>query len=195
MSLAFWKTNSLVQSTIRKIWLWDARQKVKKIIPFLRPNEKILEVGTGLGTVSYLLLDKGYQVQGLDVENYCFFPEIDVEVYDGRQFPYPEQSFDTVLILTVLHHTKDPEAILGEAARVGKKMIIIEDIYRNVFQKYLTFGVDSIVNWEFWGHPHSNKTDQEWKKTFQSLGLALKSSYTYPFVGLFRQVLYLLEKK
>lgn len=193
MSLAFWKTNPFIKSLIQRIWLWDARQKVEKIAPFLNHQDKILEVGTGLGTVSYSLMQQGYQIQGLDVGDYRFFPEVEVHIYDGEQFPFEKNEFDTVLILTVLHHIPHPEKILEEAARVGKKIIIIEDIYANIFQKYLTFMVDSIVNWEFKGHPHSNKTDRAWKMTFRNLNLSLARTYSYRFAVFFRQVVYYLE--
>ncbi len=194
MSLQFWQKYNFLTAPIRRLWLWDARQKLEKIAPYLSKNEHILEVGSGLGTVAHTLRQADYQVEPLDIQNHSLFPEIQPTIYDGRHFPYEDNHFDTVLILTVLHHTPHPEQIVAEAQRVGRKIIIIEDIYQNIFQKYLTFAVDSVVNWEFVGHPHSNRTDRAWRATFAKLGLEIKASYAYRFVGFFRQVLYVLER-
>jgi len=84
---------------------------------------------------------------------------------------------------------------LLEAKRVSKKIIIIEEIYTNIFNKYLTYFIDSLLNLEFIGHPHTNKTDKEWKLLFGQLGLKLTDAkYSRTFLVKTRQVIYCLEK-
>jgi len=98
------------------------------------------------------------------------------------------------LLLTVLHHTPNPKEILKEASRVSKRVIIIEDIYSNLVQKYLTFFTDSLVNFEFRGHPHSNKSVSEWNKLFNELNLKIIHEEINQVYGLFNQALFVVEK-
>lgn len=194
MSLATIKNNSLLSELVFKVWLWDAKFKIERFQEYLSPKDRILDIGTGPGSVCLLMNGESYNVTPVDVIDQTLSPEIEPEIYNGKKLPYKNSSFDTALILTVLHHTCNPEGILLEAKRVANKIIIIEDIYSNPFQKYLTYFVDSIVNMEFWGHPHSNKSDREWKELFIELGLKLKGAKQNRFLLFFRQATYYLEK-
>jgi len=182
-----------LKNLIFSLWLKDARFKLTRIRKYLAHNDRILEIGAGAGSVCTLLEAEGYKLTPLDVEDRTLTDHIKPVIYDGETIPYSEKSFDTALILTVLHHTKDPARILSEAKRVAGNIIIIEDIYNNTFQQYLTYIFDSLFNFEFTGHPHSNKTDSEWKELFEALGLTLKGVRYDRFLFFFRQVTYYLE--
>ena len=194
MSLSVIKNTSFLKELIFKVWLWDAKFKIKRISEYISPEDKILDIGTGPGSVCLLMNRKGYNLTPVDVIDQSLSPEVDPEIYDGKNLPYRNNSFDSALILTVLHHTPNPREVLLEAKRVSKKIIIIEDVFRNPVQKYLTFFVDSIVNLEFSAHPHSNKNDREWKELFIELGLKLKEAKYNRFLLFFRQAVYYLEK-
>jgi len=60
---------------------------------------------------------------------------IPFQIIDGKNLPFPEKSFDLVLINYVLHHSGDPVAILKEAKRVSKKIIIYEDLPEDILSK------------------------------------------------------------
>ena len=99
--------------------------------------------------------------------------------------------------MTVLHHTKDPDKIIFEALRVAKRVIIIEDIYNSKLEKYKTFLLDSIFNFEFFTHPHTNKTDSGWKEYFSNKNIKLlQADYwiTKTPIGNIRQALYCIER-
>ena len=194
MSLAILQDKFFLKELIFKIWLWDAKFKIQRISEHLSKKDKILDIGTGPGSVCLLLNREGYNLTPVDVIDQTLSSEVKPDIYNGEKLPYKDSSFDTALILTVLHHISNPEEILSEAMRVANKIIIIEDIYSNPIQKYLTFIVDSIVNMEFAGHPHSNKSDTEWKITFNKLGLKLKATRYDRFLLFFRQATYYLEK-
>ncbi len=194
MSLAILQDKSFLKEQIFKIWLWDAKFKIQRISEYLSKKDKILDVGTGPGSVCLLLNREGYNVTPVDVVDQTLSSEIEPLIYNGKKLPFDDNSFNTALILTVLHHTSNPEEILSEAKRVSNKIIVIEDIYSNPIQKYFTFIVDSIVNMEFAGHPHSNKSDTEWKITFNKLGLKLKATRYDRFLLFFRQATYYLKK-
>ena len=194
MSLAILQNKSFLKDLVFKIWLWDAKFKIGRISEDLSKKDRILDIGTGPGSVCLLLNREGYSITPVDVLDQSLSAKITPEIYNGKKLPYKDSSFDTTLILTVLHHTLNPEEILSEAKRVSNKTIIIEDIYSNPLQKYLTYFVDSIVNMEFSGHPHSNKSDTEWKKTFARLGLKLTAARYDKFLLFFKQATYFLEK-
>ncbi len=194
MSLAILQNNSLLKELLFKVWLWDAKFKIERISEDLSLKDKILDIGTGPGSVCLLMQREGYNLTPVDVIDQTLSSEVEPNIYSGKKLPYKNSSFDTALILTVLHHTTNPRDVLLEAKRVSKKIIIIEDIYSNPIQKYLTFFVDSIVNLEFVSHPHSNKSDSEWKRAFVELGLQLRDAKYDRFLLFFKQATYFLEK-
>ncbi|MEJ2278258.1 MAG: class I SAM-dependent methyltransferase [Candidatus Lokiarchaeota archaeon] len=158
---------------IAYLWLKDAHRKINRIEKFLKKDYKILDVGGGPGTVCYLLKCMGFNSKTIDIKDLSIFKDIKTLIYDGQKFPFKDNSFDLTLILTVLHHTISPETILSEAKRVSRRIIIIEDIYKNQFQKYFTFLMDSLVNFQFFNHPHNNKNHKNWLESFKKLKLKL----------------------
>ena len=193
MSLKALQRARFLKRLVFNIWLWDARQKFQRIAGYLQKSDKILDVGCGPGSTCLLLKNHGYDVAPLDIRNLSLAPEIRPLIYGGKTMPFVNDAFDVALILTVLHHTPDPRAVLLEAKRVAQRIIVIEDIYTNRVQQYLTYLMDSLVNLEFFGHPHSNKSDPEWKKLFSELELKLKEAKSQRYLLLFRQATYYLE--
>jgi len=59
--------------------------------------------------------------------------------------------------------------------------------------EWLTKRFDSLMNLEFIGHPHNNRTDDEWQATFARLGLSLHHRSVYRVAGVFKQAVYVLE--
>lgn len=180
-------------SIVRWWCLTKARSKQDRLKAFLDNPGRILDVGCGNGALVHLLRSEGRQIEAMDVLNKSKFVEVQPLVYNGKNFPFEHQEFDTVLLITMLHHTTSPEHILKEAMRVGKELIVMEDVYRNAVQKRLTFFVDSLVNREFKGHPHTNKTDQGWKDFFAAQGWELKAYRKDRFLLFFTQTIYHLR--
>lgn len=154
-----------------------------RIAVHLRHGESILDIGCGTCHVSESLRCRGFETVPIDVRDVSFVDGIAPRVYDGSRLPFGDGSFDVGLLITVLHHTPDPVSIVREAARVCRRLVIIEDIYRTMAGKYFTFVMDSLMNLEFIGHPHTNKTDAGWKAAFAELGLqVLDTAYQRSFV-------------
>lgn len=169
--------------------------KLDRIAAFLKSGDRVLDIGTGNGGLCRELRGRGFEVQPVDVKNISFFDDVQPLIYDGRKLPFEEGAFPVTMLITVLHHIPDPEAVLREAIRVsGGKIIVMEDIYKNPVQKYLTYFTDSLVNLEFAGHPHTNKDDEGWRQVFQESGLKLVARKEFRTLLFFRQVIYVLEK-
>ena len=156
------------------IYQWAAKKMCFQCQDFIEKGEKILDLGCGSAIVA-----KAFQnffqakVIGVDIKDQRVF-DIPFEIINGRELPFPEKSFDTVLINYVLHHSQEPEALLKEAKRVAKKIIIYEDLPENLFSKIYCKIHGFTFNKFFQKNNNlSFKTAKEWEEIFQKLGLAI----------------------
>ncbi len=111
---------------------------------YLPKRGKILEAGCGLGTLVYLLRQKGYNVEGVDFakETINFikskFPELPVKIGNVFNLDYPDNSFKGYISWGVVEHFEEgPEKILREMARILDKngIVILSVPYFNPFRK------------------------------------------------------------
>lgn len=188
----FWKI-PLLGPGIFAAWMIDARRKHGWIADHLPDGGQLLEIGSGPGSVVTVLRDAGHDITGIDVRDSSYNDTLIPDLYDGELMPYDDNSFDVALLLTVLHHTADPDAIIREAARVARAVIIIEDIYHSPIQRRITKIADAITNLEFFGHPHTNRDDQGWRDTFARLGLTLAHRSEKSIAWYFCQALYVVK--
>ncbi len=105
---------------------WDA-SFYAKYADTLCPDEpggKALDVGCGVGQVVKRLMEVGYEAHGVEVSG----PSIEkaeqisdrCQLYDGRNLPFGDATFDSVGALNVLEHVEEPEAFIAELVRVTK---------------------------------------------------------------------------
>jgi len=72
--------------------------------------------------------------------------KLDLDIYDGLTLPYGDSTFDTCLLVFVLHHTSDARRVLEEAARVSQNIVFIESVYKTNWDlRQLTF-LDKMFN-------------------------------------------------
>ena len=156
----------------------------------------ILDVGLGSGTNARFLQERGFSVTGLDVKNMSLYPDIVPVLYDGTTMPFSDRSFDTALLLHVLHHCGDFKRVLEETLRVARRVIVIEDTYRNWLEYQAIAANDMVANWEFFPHPY--QSDRQWRGIFSSLDATLMHAETWSetfVVGIYgRYSLFVLEK-
>lgn len=162
---------------------------------YLPGKGKAIDIGAGWCNLTELLQAEGMDVLALDVKDMSIVDGIDPVIYDGVRIPFEDDTFHLALLITVLHHTPRPAEIIKEARRVARSIVIIEDVYTSTFGKYWTFVMDSLVNLEFFGHPHSNKSDRQWRALFDELGLSLKDAKYQRSFLVFKHATYYLEKQ
>lgn len=185
---------------IKKIRIFkdQKRAQTKKELfqKYLPAQSKIIDIGTGSGQFSLILKQDGHQVTSVDIKDKTNTNLITPTVYDGEKLPFDSNSFDISLLITVLHHCPNPEKVFQEAVRVSKSRIfVLEDVYSNSVMKYLTWWMDSLMNLEFFGHPHTNKPEAEWEALFEENRLKVISKKKVTLLFIFSQVAYVLEKK
>jgi SAM-dependent methyltransferase len=92
----------------------------------------VLDVGAGDGRLAAALgaARPDLRIEGLDV---LVRPDaaIPVSAFDGRVIPREAASVDVVILVDVLHHADDPEALLAEAARVARRCVVVKDHVAN----------------------------------------------------------------
>jgi SAM-dependent methyltransferase len=158
---------------------------------FLRtlPNEgRVLDVGCGDGLIDALILQKrsNLQIEGIDV---LVRPHTHITVtpFDGYSIPHPDESFDAVIFVDVLHHTESPITLLQEAKRVTRRMIILKD--------HLTDGVLArptlrFMDWVGNAHhgvvlPYNYWSRKQWQAAFSQLDMSIvnwqEDLALYPF--------------
>lgn len=184
----------LLSSILVSLAQWRAREKIPWILPHLQEADLILEIGAGNAALCSELQRRGYRVVALDLEDKRFRRNIDLILYAGGSMPFRNDRFNSALLVTVLHHTASPESVLAEARRIASKIVIVEEIFSGSIRKYITFAIDSLFNLEFFGHPHSNKTDAQWRQVFERLNLHLESVSYYTSCLLLRRVVYVLNR-
>lgn len=119
-------------------WTMPEKKFRAKVISYLSPlpNEKIMEFG--FGTAQNLIGALKTEIQafyyGLDVDpkvekiakdklqKLGFLKKVQLDLYSGKKFPYPDNSFDKVFSCLVFHQLKTDEkkAALKEIYRVLK---------------------------------------------------------------------------
>jgi SAM-dependent methyltransferase len=103
-------------------------QLAQKLADLLPGNAEVLDVGCGDGLLSSEIakLRAGLRIAGIDVlvREKTF---IRVSKFNGTTIPYPDASFDAVMLVDVLHHTIDPTVLLRESRRVARQAIVIKD--------------------------------------------------------------------
>ncbi len=169
-----------VAETLHEAYGFDRRVRVlsKHIEPLLPRGACVLDVGCGDGTIDSLLLERrpDIRVEGIDV---LVRPDtrIEVKAFDGYSIPHPDNHFDCVLFVDVLHHSDDGMQLLREAKRVSRDVIVVKDHRRNGLLAEATlrfmddvgnkrFGVDLPYN--YWCH-------EEWHTAFHELSLDVRT--------------------
>jgi ubiquinone/menaquinone biosynthesis C-methylase UbiE len=169
---------------------WFRKVRIDQLIS---PDSKVLDFGSGFGSLRRRLLADGFDVTSLDVNGTWYIGNMnDIVLYDGKKIPFPDKTFDVAVVCTVMHHITDTESSLRELKRVCKKIIIVEDVPRDPLHALAIWTLDSIINWEYIGHPHSNKTDEEWQECFERLGMKLTRHIPLND-GIYNHIIYVLD--
>lgn len=168
----------------------------KKVTRHLSASDRILDIGAGLCHVSHKLSLRGNHVEPIDIKDMSLFSQLRPRLYSGGRLPFADDEFDTALLVTVLHHTQNPEALLKEASRVASKLIVIEDLVEGTFGKAITNVSDRLINLELVGHPSTNKSDAQWRGIFSSLSLTVQdfSQNNFSLFGMLTSVTYFLKR-
>ena len=160
-------------------------------------GSRCLDVGAGTGRFANYLHQNGHHVQLIDIVDMCEFPDLDFASFNGKEIGFEDNSFDTILLMFVLHHTDYQDQLIEECRRVTSRYIIIaEDVIQNKFD--LLMGNIHLGTSPWSRSKNGFRTDQEWNEFFASKNLTVVDEVTiarniYPVYPVFRKI-YVLDK-
>lgn len=88
------------------------------------PGVRLLDVATGPGHLAQLAAERGAAVTGVDVSPsmveiaQSLYPAVEFRAGDAEELPFPDASFDAVVMNYGLLHLSRPELAIAEAFRV-----------------------------------------------------------------------------
>lgn len=159
--------------------------RLKVLLPHVLPAleryccRSVLDLGPNTCVLAEQLASRGFDVVGLDVLNWSVSSVIQPILYDGKEFPFGDSTFDCGLAISMLHHTSDPLHLLSELRRTCRFLLIQEDLVTSTLRYHWTKLLDSTANLEILQHPHSNKSDSEWRVIFKKLDLECLEHHYY----------------
>ena len=187
----------------RAVFVRRVQAIVDALGPLVPASGHLLDVGTGDGQIAKLIAERqsGASVEGIDV---MLRPEthIPVTTFDGDKIPYPDNSFDAVSFVDVLHHTDDPGRLIAEAARVARKAVLIKD---HLAENALDHQTLRVMDWV--GNaphgvvlPYNYAGRAQWEQWFDAAGLSVQSFrkdiplYPAPFSWIFGRGLHFVAQ-
>jgi len=165
--------NSLVAHFRRRVYAHRSRWTARKLMPFLKSTDRILDVGAGDCRLDVLLHKKiGCEVVPVDVEDFNQ-TDLPMTLFDGKKLPFADDSFDVVLLVFVLHHAEDAKAVLEEARRVSRdRVIVFEDVTSNLWDRMMFRGFHHWLAWsEKISYPFREFRPSDWTGLASSIGL------------------------
>ncbi|UCC97914.1 MAG: class I SAM-dependent methyltransferase [Phycisphaerales bacterium] len=90
----------------------------------LKPNDKILEIGCGIGSVVFELGKQEHDIIGTDISSEAIayglkkYGDVHLEVQAAETLPYEDESFDVVLSFDLFEHIARIDEHVSEVARV-----------------------------------------------------------------------------
>lgn len=107
------------------------RKDFKVILSLIDESSKVLDLGCGNGALlEFLIKKKKINAKGIEIDPSKASEAIakGISVYEGDMLEilpnYKTKSYDYVILSQTLHEVYDPHAILLEALRVGKYVIV-----------------------------------------------------------------------
>lgn len=189
---------NIVNFITQKIMRNRSKIVVDRVISYLKNSENIIDIGSGTGDVAFLLQKRGKKVTAVDVGDFHGPRLVKTIIYNGKKLPFQDSSFDTALLLMVLHHTPNPGIVFQEASRVANEIIVIETSYTNSINRFLTIFLDTIKNFRleiFW---NSYKKNDDWITFFYKYGFQVYEikKFDDKFLGIipFLHITYFLKK-
>jgi 2-polyprenyl-3-methyl-5-hydroxy-6-metoxy-1,4-benzoquinol methylase len=92
----------------------------------LKPGDRILEIGCGIGTIVHELATQGYDVQGTDISRVAVeygrnkYGDIRLAVQPAEELAFEDGAFDVVLSFDVFEHIARIDRHIDEVRRVLK---------------------------------------------------------------------------
>lgn len=171
-------------------WQW--------VRPHVGTPVRVLDLGAGDGFVGEAAArDLDGEVILADVVDFNQ-TDLPLVLYDGHRLPFDDGAFDTTLLLFVLHHAADPDAVLREARRVTRgRVVVLESIAETPWDRCWLPFADRLANrlrsGGQMGEEHLDfGTVESWRARFAAAGFRVQAEERRGR-WLHKQALFLIE--
>ncbi len=134
-----------------------ARRKVEVLEDIVRPGLgslqglNLLDVGCGTGTTARHLVPRVRKLHGVDISEEMLdkaernVPKAKFTWYDGEKLPFPDETFDVVVAICVLHHVPVSKRckLVGEMVRVTRPEGIVAVFEHNPHNPLTRYAVNT----------------------------------------------------
>lgn len=180
-----------------------ARVLAHHFVELIPESARLLDVGCGDGLLAREIarLRPDLSIRGIEVQERSH-SHIEVERFDGLHIPYPDDAFDLILFVDVLHHSDDALCLLREGARVARRAMVIKDhtLEGLLAQPTLRF-MDDVGNARHGVTlPYNYWTREHWESVLSELSLPVESwtgklgLYPWPASWLFDRSLHFIAR-
>jgi ubiquinone/menaquinone biosynthesis C-methylase UbiE len=168
---------------------------------------EVLDLGSGTGRISRWLARRvGIRPTLTDVTEFGNrvrdFPY--VRMTDPLVAPFPNRSFDAVLLLFVLHHVarwEDQERLLGEAVRMARRrVLVLEDTPMSRIDRAFNVAWDWVLNLPHGvPTPFTFRSVEGWRELFDRVDAEVTRAETYrarwPTLMTYHHTLFVVEPR
>jgi ubiquinone/menaquinone biosynthesis C-methylase UbiE len=178
---------------------------IRKLAPWVRPGQTLLDVGSGTGLIARRLAKvAGVKPTLCDLVDYCKvdeFPYIKLE--DPLRVSAPDDSFDVVTMCFVLHHVpewEDQLTVAAEAMRVAReRVLILEDTPFHKVDLLFNKAWDKVLNMRHGVPvPFTFRNVEEWTDVFSRDGFRVSATHSYrpkwPTLAMYHHTLFVLDR-
>jgi ArsR family transcriptional regulator len=155
---------------------WEALARTA--LPLLRPGD-VLDIASGDGVLAellaphanrYVCIDTSARVVAAASERLKPYANVEVRQGDMHALPFPDGSFDLVVLMHALTYASKPAQAVAEAARVLKRggRLLLSSLARHEHRAVV----------EAYGHANLGFNEKDLRKFAEKAGLALVSSGT-----------------
>jgi SAM-dependent methyltransferase len=157
-------------------WVYGRRIEVlaRHLVDLLPRDATVLDVGSGDGLLSSRIMETrpDLSITGVDVHARPR-ARIPVDIYDGAKLPFGANSFDVAMMVDVLHHALQQDALLREMARVARRCVVIKDHFATGILARPTL---RLMDWvgncrHAVALPYSYWSPERWDRGFANAGL------------------------
>lgn len=150
----------------------------EQVAALLPHGASVVDVGAGDGLIAKKLLDRrpDLSLRATDVLVRSD-QHVPVEPFDGSGLPFVDDAFDAAMLVDALHHADDPAALLEEATRVSRGIVIVKDVMAEGFLARETLHLMERLANSAHGIsiPDTFWSRAEWEAVFRRLGLDIET--------------------
>ena len=171
-------------------WKPRARKAARYIIPQISIGAAVLDIGAGNGLIAEIIAsEKKTQMTLIDVLDWNL-SKFSLLLYDGLRIPFGNKQFDVALLVDVVHHSENEKALIKEAIRVAKKVVLIEEVHEHKGMNILANITDNL-QYILYGMPVGihNRGEVQWLALLQSISPSARRVSAY-----FHHVVYTVEE-